>query len=238
MTKRNIKALQLTSRFSLPPNSLGYCGRNSATEKLKKCVIQGKCDGVAKEITKFIVLYPYLKTIAKMAKLSFTSYDVVECFWLGNNLLKKANLSHYDLLLKNFVKQGVPAWLIDELKKRKPKKFIPFHLFQILHVGVGRAGGAVPFNLDSITNCMVRWGKVDSINENTAKITLNSLEKKKGKYSLVLVKETHSFILEFLPNLKIGDTVAVHWKLITKILNAKEEKSLTYWTNKVLDSQN
>ena len=207
-------------------------------EKLKNCVLKGKCDGVAEEITKFIVLHPYLKTIAEISNLPFTSYGVVESFWLGNNLLKKVKLTHYNLLLENFKKQGVPDWLVEELKERKPKRFIPFHLFQILHVGVGRAGGAVPFNLDSITNCMVRWGKISSISGNSAEVTLNSLEKKMGKYSLALVKETHPFIQGFLPNLKVGYTVAVHWKLISKILNSKEEKNLTYWTNEVLDSQN
>lgn len=238
MTKSNIKALQLVSRFSLPPNSLGYCGRNSATEKLKNCVIKEKCDGVAEEITKFIVLHPYLKTIAEITNLPFTSYNVVESFWLGNDLLKKARPKHYDILLDNFSEQGVPGWLVEELREKRPKKFIPFHLFQILHVGVGRASGAVPFNLDSITNCMVRWGKVNSITKNNANLTLNSLQKKGGKYSLILVKETHPFIPKFLPDLKIGDIVAVHWKLITKILKTEEDKNLVYWTNKVLDSQN
>ncbi len=234
----SIESLQLVSRFSLPPNSLGYCGRNSATERLKNCVIKGTCDNVAEEITKFIVLHPYLKTIAKITGLPFTSYNVVECFWLGNDLLKKARLKHYDMLLDNFAKQGVPDWLVEELREKRPKRFIPFHLFQILHVGVGRASGAVPFNLDSITNCMVRWGKVNSITNNTADVTLNSLEKRKNKYGLVLVKETQPFIPKFLPNLKIGDVVAVHWKLITKILNSKEEKNLIYWTKEVLNSQN
>ncbi|MDO8515049.1 MAG: hypothetical protein Q7S14_00985, partial [bacterium] len=62
---------------------------------------------------------------------------------------------------------GVPDWLVDDLKNHPPKKFIPTHLFQVLHVGVGRASGSVPFNQETINNCMVsvqngaayHWGK-------------------------------------------------------------------------------
>ncbi|MBN2016234.1 hypothetical protein JW766_05395, partial [Candidatus Dojkabacteria bacterium] len=60
------KALQLTSRFALPPNSLGYCGKDTAPEKFKKCIIKNDCLGVKSEIERFIVLNPYLETIAKI----------------------------------------------------------------------------------------------------------------------------------------------------------------------------
>jgi len=35
------KALQLIPGLSLPPNALGYCGKDSAPEKFKNCVIEG-----------------------------------------------------------------------------------------------------------------------------------------------------------------------------------------------------
>ena len=40
--------------------------------------------------------------------------------------------------------------MIDELRESPPKKFIPTHLFQVLHVGVGKASGSVEFNLETI----------------------------------------------------------------------------------------
>ena len=82
-------ALQLESRFSLPPNSLGYCGKDTAPEKFKKCIILGECDGVEEEVSHFIVLYPYLKTLAKIMNLLELSYPVVEGYWLGNNYLSR-----------------------------------------------------------------------------------------------------------------------------------------------------
>lgn len=234
----DVKALQLNSRFSLPPNSLGYCGKNSASEKFKACVVNGKCGGIENELKQFIVLYPYLRTISKISRLSKFSYKVIESYWLGNDLLSKAKQKDYGILLDFFEKQGVPDWLIKELKAKKPKKFIPTHLFQVLHVGVGRASGSVPYNIETINNCMIRWGKVEKVNKTTAKINLNSLKKTPGIYKLSLVEETFPYIPSFVQGIKAGDIVAVHWKQITKILTENEASKLSHWTKEVLKAIN
>jgi len=156
------KALQFCARFALQPNLLGFCGRNSAPAKLFDCIVNGNCDGVREELEKFIVLNPYLQTIAEITGKDPFSYEVIEAYWLGNDLLKQIKLEHYQILITNLAKQGVPDFLIAEIKNKIPKEFIPIHLFNILHVGVGKASGSVPFNLGSINNCMVRWGKVSS----------------------------------------------------------------------------
>jgi hypothetical protein len=232
----DVKALQLLSRFSLPPNALGYCGRNSAPEKFKRCVIKGDCRGVEAELKKFIVLHPYLKTIAEITGLPRFSYKVAEAYWLGNDLLKKVKPEHYFLLLKNFKKQGVPQWLVDELTARPPKKFIPTHLFQVLHVGVGRASGSVPYNIKTTNNCMIRWGKVKKIEGDKVTVSLNSLKKVRGKYELVVIEERFASIPGFIKMLMIGDVVTVHWGLVTKRLPAHEVSLVSKKTTDLLES--
>lgn len=228
------KALQLISRFSLPPNALGYCGKDSAPEKFKKCVIEGNCVGVEKELKNFIVLHPYLKTLSKITGKDLFSYQVAEAYWLGNNKLKKVKQEDYMILINNFKKQGVPNWLIKEISEKQPKKFIPTHLFQILHIGVGKASGSVPYNLQSINNCMVRWGKVKKISKNIIWVDITSLTKSGKKYDLVKKIRKFPVIPGFIPGLKVGDTVAVHWKQAVKKLNEKEIQKLSYWTKEVL----
>jgi hypothetical protein len=149
----DITALQFCARFALSPNTLGYCG--SKTANLKDCIEKGNCDHVKKEIKKFIVLWPYLKTISEITGLDPFSYEVIEAYWLGNDLLKKVKNEDYEILLKNFIEQGVPKWLVSDLKKNPPKKFIPNHTFQVLFVGVGRASGAVPFNRTTVNKCLI-----------------------------------------------------------------------------------
>lgn len=231
-----LKTLQFTSRFSLPPNSLGYCGKDTAPEKFKSCVIDGDCESVEKEIENFIVLNPYLKTISEVINETKFSYEVSEAYWIGNDKLKKFKNKDYSTLLRNFAEQGVPEWLINDLDKDKPKNFIPTHLFQVLHVGVGRASGAVPYNIKTINNCMIRWGKVKEINKDNFKVSLNSLEDKKKKYQLKKMEEMVRAIPGFVPNLSIGDFVAVHWKQIIKKLTNEEVEKLSFWTKKVLRS--
>lgn len=228
------KALQLLSRFSLPPNALGYCGKDSAPEKFKKCVIEGKCSGVSSEIKNFIVLNPYLKTIAEVTGKDPFSYQVAEAYWLGNNLLKKFKPEHYKILLQNFKKQGIPNWVTDELGEKKIKKFIPFHLFQILNAGVGRTSVKDPYNLKMMNQCMVRWGKITKIGGEKVRVNLNSLKKESGKYKLVKIKEETMRLPNFTRSLKSGDVVAVHWGLIVKKLTQRELDNIKYWTKETV----
>lgn len=239
----DIKALQLESRFSLPPNSLGYCGKNTAAEKFKHCIRTGECKDVEEEVTHFIVLHPYLKLLADITYKPKFSYQIIEAYWTGNELLKKAKPEHYDALMNYFLEQGVPDFFVDELRHKQPKIFIPNHLFQVLHVGVGRASGAVPFNIHTINNCMIRWGKVVTLENNKANIILNSLDQinenakiSKIKYKISKNKELIPFNYDLVPNLKIGDTVAVHWNMVIKILAKEEENKLEYWTKAVIDN--
>lgn len=228
------KALILESRFSLPPNFLGYCGQKTAHENFKKCITAGDCTGVPREVTKFIVLYPYLKTLSSVTGLSKLSYPVVESYWFGNDKLSLAKNEHYDLLLDNFLRQGVPDFFVEELRAKKPTVFIPSHLFHVLHIGVGRASGAVPFNMDSINNCMIRWGKIIEITNNSALVDLHSLKTNKTCYVLFKHKEVIPIDHELTPGLKQNQTVAVHWKLIVKKLTSEETEKLDYWTKKVI----
>ena len=243
-------ALNMACRFSLPPNSLGYCGQNSAPEKFKKYVVDGGSAGdrqeIQQELEKFIVLNPYLETLATITDKSKFSRQVIEAYWLGNDKLKKAKSRDYLLLLDNFVKQGVPSWFVEELRAKEPKNYIPHHLFQVLHVGVGRTSGSVPFNLASINNCMIRWGKVTRIKGDKVEADLSSLDGKIGDgitsdgsvRGLKLVQKICQavFLPDFLPKLKLDDVVAVHWGQAVKILSPKEVIQLDFWTREVLNS--
>lgn len=230
------KALQLAARFSLPPNSLGYCGHDTAPERFNSCVIHGDCEGVDKEIEGFIVLHPYLKTIGELTGKPKLDHEVIEAYTLGNDLLNTVPAEGYDALLDNFVEQGVPDFFVDELRENQPKKFIPTHLFQVLHVGVGKASGSVPFNLETINNCMVRWGKVTAMDDKKLTAKLNMLSGNPEALEFSVIQEPHEFEynLDFLPNLKVGDTIAVHWQQVIKILTPEEIEKVDYWTREVL----
>lgn len=233
----DFKALKLASLFSYSPNHKGYCGRDSAGDAFTQCITKGHCSTVPKELKHFIVLYPYLRTIAALTGLSPFDYKVIEAYWIGNNLLENIQVSGYEVLLKEFTKQGVPSWLIDSLKKKKPKQFIPNHLFQVLHIGVGQASGSVPFDIRSINSCMIRWGKVIAEKaDSKIVISLKKLSQSKKGYKLKSVKEVMSSEACPFFKPKVGDLVAVHWGHVVKRLTKREETNLTYWTEQTLIS--
>ncbi len=229
------KALKLASLFSYSPNHRGYCGRDSAGDAFTQCITEGKCDTVPQELKHFIVLYPYLKTIATLTNLQPFDHKVVEAYWMGNELLDDIPKHGYEILLKEFKKQGVPPWLVDSLKKKKPKKFIPNHLFQVLHVGVGQASGSVPFNINSVNSCMIRWGQIVAVTaDKQIHTALNTLTQRNEGHKLESVKEVlpPEACPFFSP--KVGDVVALHWGHMVKKLTKREEKNLTYWTKQAL----
>ncbi len=233
----DIPALQLTSRFSSAPNSLGYCGLNSAQKTFYDCLVNQQCDNVPHEVLHFKGLYPYLSTIAEVTNKHFLDYEVVEAYWLGNDLLAKFKPEHYEILLKHLAAEQLPEFFITELRQRPPRTFIPLHIFNVIHVGVGRITGSVPFNLDSINNCMIRWGTVEIINhdQETANIILHSLKSSQpNQYAVDLQPSTITFTPEFHPNLKTGDIVAAHWGQLVKILTIQEQQHLQFWTEKIL----
>lgn len=196
------------------------------------------------ELEKFVALNPYLETISAILQKPKFSYEVIEAYWLGNQLLSKANLGDYKILLDNFLKQGVPIWLVEELRRRQPKKFIPFHFFQILHVGVGRVSGSVPFNIETVNNCMVRWGKVLDIKKDEIIVDLLYLKASLKTNKDFVVKICNpkwnnlstkvEYLPDLLPGVKEGDFVAVHWGHAVKVLSKNELNQLQFWTNEVL----
>jgi hypothetical protein len=231
------KALELCARFTLQPNELGYCGTTSASAKLKKCILKGKCDGLEEEFESFIVLNPYLETIAKATGKDKFSYEVIESYWLGNDLLKEIKPDHYQDLIKNLTSQGIPKFLTKEISKKIPKSFIPVHLFNILHIGVGKASGSVPFNLKSINNCMIRWGNVldQKINKSTKTCTVKITQLDK-EWKLTETIEEVGIDHALTPDLKTDDSIAIHWGFVAKKLSDKELTNLIIWTQNLLNS--
>lgn len=230
----DIKALKLASLFSYSPNSRGYCGCDSAGPAFQDCIQNNNCDNVSHELSRFIALHPYLQTIGKIRNLSPFDYKVIEAYWIGNDLLEDFPREGYGVLLEEFVKQGVPKWLVTSLRAKIPKLFIPHHLFQVLHVGVGQASGSVPFNINSINSCMVRHGKIIDVTNKSLIISLAGLRLVKGKYLPKITSSSIPIHSALFCKPKVGDIVAIHWGQVVKILKAQELERLELWSENVL----
>lgn len=229
----DIAALQLCSHFAFKPNSLGYCGNENAQRIMYDCITNRQCKNVATEIRKFRVLNPYIQTIAQVTGYDPFSYEVIEAYWLGNSLLRKIKPNHYQLLIENLRKQGVPQVLLHEVGGKIPKRFIPIHLFNILYIGVGRATMSVPFNLNSINSCMIRTGKVHKVYSNKIKVELTGINKDYELDHKIVVQHYNPLLAG---KIKDNDVVLAHWGSIVKKATMREMKLNHYWTEQLLQS--
>jgi len=218
------KALQLLSRFGIPPNSRGYCGKSEATEIIRNCIATGDCTGVVEQLKQFQTLRAYRELLAEIAGLDPFSYKVAEAYWIGNELLEKVPEGLYGLLLQKLGGNNLQA---------EPKRVILHHSFQVLWMGARELAGAVPNLTDWVNNCLVRWGKVVKTGQDEVKVEVNSIT---YEYQWVTTRETLPLDAKLTPDVEVGEYIAIHWRQIVKVLTVSELKNLIAWTNEVIES--
>lgn len=230
--------VQLCSYFAYKPNALKYCGKDSAVRKIYNCITEGACDGLEGEFSKFKGLYPYLLTISEKFGLRPLDPKVVEAYWIGNELLNEFSSRDFYILLGHLKNQGVPRMFLDKLKKKFKNtrmKFIPHHSFNVLFVGVGNVTGSVEYNLENINKCLIRWGKFE---EDNVVIKSKKLIKRGGRLTWKDTVEEVGIDKEIIPDLKAGESVAIHWKEVCSKLEKEEVRNLEKYINTVLDEFN
>jgi len=125
--------LQLLARFSLTPNKLGLCGQANIDTKIIDCIKTGKCEGLLSHLEGFKTQLPYLKTLAQVTDKNYLDYEVIEAYWLGNDLLDQfLKTNYFSLYIKCLKQLELPDFFIESIVKHPPKIFIPFHLASIL----------------------------------------------------------------------------------------------------------
>ncbi len=232
---------KLTSLFAYKPNKLKYCGENSATKKLYKCITENKCKDVEKEIEKFKALYSYLKVISDKFDKQLLDYKVSEAYWIGNSLLKHFRRGNFDSLLTELAKQDTPEIFLKQIgKKFKNSKllFIPHHSFHVLFLGVGNVTGSVENNIENINNCLIRWGKITNISPQKAKANAFRLSLSADRLSLTKKDESFHFDPQIVPSLKIGDIICTHWGEVCMKLDRKQKNELEKYTKMVIEALN
>jgi len=185
------------ARYAYAPFKLGYCGPRNVS-KLNKEVIKrfSGMDGIA---------YEYIKLIAEKNNLKPLDYDVVEAYWLGNNLLE--NISTDDL--KQMFRKSY-SWNTIILRRSEliPQGCKPFHNFHVLYFPSG-VTGRVNINKKF---CMILPAKV--INEGLVELLDGEVRKINVNFEKV----------------KKGDIVSVHYNTIVQKLDSEMLQNLNNYT--------
>jgi len=172
----NTAGIEIAARYSFPPNCHGYCGPSSFVHTLKEHLERkkgnwiGKGDGIVRlktQLSRFCTLHAYLKFIAreknskKINGFDPFDRDVVEAFWIGNELLEdisRADLSRFirrDLFPKSDSRRA------NRLADGLPEGMVPHHSFNALYVKF--VTGRVKRSVKNFDSCCITFGKVLSV---------------------------------------------------------------------------
>ncbi|MCJ7827187.1 MAG: DUF6390 family protein, partial [Demequinaceae bacterium] len=174
----------LFSRYAYPPNELGYCGPDHARELLEMVSggVGAESDGADVELRRlargFEGAWPYLELIAAASDIRDPLDErVVEAYWVGNSLLDRVGPRLMGASLEERFKDRVGrSW--DRLVDAVPAGAVPHHSFHVFAVypwlGLLREG-SLDEPLTVLQNCRIRWGRVVSVQGETAIVSSKPL---------------------------------------------------------------
>ena len=231
--------IELASRFSYITNTLRYCGPEEAAKAFLAYIEHKKePEAVRTAIAKFEGLPPYLRILGKRAGKDFLDYDVVEAYWIGNELLEQCTDDDCREAITELMKRGLPEYLGKKLIAELPPGFTLHHNFNVFYVGVGNTSGKVKTTLQNRDNCRISWGKVVETSLNTLYVETQPLLWRDGFFLGDTETKTAVFLKEMLPEIKTGDVVALHWGFAPVILNEEQLSHLQKYTQRIIDVLN
>jgi len=231
---------ELAVRFSYIVNSLRYCGPAEAHKRFRHYLKnKDNKEEVDKLLTKFEALMPYLDAIAQKTGKKPFDYDVVEAYWIGNELLDKLGKKDLEKIINELVRNGLPIKMGERLIQKLPDGFVPLHAFNVFYVGVGQTTRKVPTTLPNMNKCMTSYGRVKKIEEKELMIVKSFVELEDNRYFFGKEKEQKvMYMKEMIPEVKVDDIVALHWNFATVVLDDRQLENLKKYTQKVLDAMN
>ena len=239
-----MNGLKLAAIYGYPPFRLGFCGPegqenlDTLTEFIKDN--ESLADQVRKILSRFKAAYPYYRLIAKHNQIP-DPFDekVVKAYWLGNRLLAKVPHSALKtMILNDFCQPELPNY--PDLKRTAStltQDVRPHHSFHVLFVG--SVSGQLKFTTRVRDTCRIGWGRVIKIKNEKLKMKNCSLKLKNGKY--YLAKESLKEIgweKSFVPQVKVGDMVSLHWGRACQVLNKNDVEDLEKYTRMNIEAVN
>lgn len=231
----------LFARYAYPPNALGYCGADE-NRTLLEYGEAGESDGGLVQLARsFEGAWPYLELIAGANGIDDPlDPRVVEAYWVGSPLLDRVDggslASHLD---ERFRKRAGRTW--DLLATGIPDGGVPHHDFHVFGVypwvGLLRSGDATE-PLRVLESCRITPGRVLAVEGEEATVLAEPLLWDGRRLRLGPAAERRAAWrrdgLGFLPDLRPGDWVSLHWDWVCDRLRPGQATTLTRYTRQML----
>jgi len=228
--------LLMCSRYAVSPNRLEYCGPLRSSEVLTYLQEQTSDDGLARILSNFETMYPYLSLIAyeNNIKDPFDS-RVVEAYWIGNTLLNhvpsKALYTYFTntLYLGKRMKQQDLQWLYSKI----PQGALAHHSFHVLNIFTRTGHHTLRHTLSTMDACRIGWGVVKKVHAASVRILTSPLVLQKGKLKLDAPVLRDIVIPSWLPvsQKNVGSTYTFHWNVLCEKINTAQAEKLRHHTH-------
>ena len=201
-------------RYGFMPNHLRYCGGDD-NRTLFDYGTEGFVDsGVPPLLHQFTGALPYLKLIARENDILDPFDDrVVEAYWLGNDLLDRVEARQLYDDLRERLARHLPGKDLDLILGKPPAGARPHHNFHVFDVH--SRIGELEHSLETMDQCRVSWGKVQSIDGSMLVVERQPLLLLDGKLILgppEIVPVTRQIEGRgFAEAVAPGDWVSLHW---------------------------
>ena len=232
--------IALCARFSIATNRLQYCGPRDAEPALYRAITEEAGLERAREaLSRFEALNPYLEAIATKHGRDPFDREVVEAYWVGNDLLDAFDRDDFRRLLDSLVRRGLPRSTAARLSELLPEHPLPHHAFHVAYVGVGEVTGHVETTVRNMEACRPAWARVVEVTGSHVRVRGPVIGTTGGRLTLDDEAErTLPYDPAILPGLGPGDTVAVHWSHPALVLSTAQAQALQEYTSRSIDAAN
>lgn len=227
MTRQHPRGEQLFARYAFSPNELGYCGPAGA--QALAAVARGEPSEVEVRplAARFSGAWVYQVVIGGMLGLDALDEETVRGYWTGTRATAALDREEFwELLFSIIGPRAGSYWkyLDDQLAVEAA----PSHAFHVLGVypwtrllATGR-----PEPVEVIDSCCIRPATVVGVRDDgLVEVAASTLRFSQGKLRLEESDPVHLDSL-FVPDLVVGDSVALHWGAICDRLSAAEASTL------------
>ena len=235
-----MQGVQLAARFSLATNRLKYCGPAEAEPALYRTIVEGKdLEASRTNLLRFEALEPYLTAIAAKHGRDPLDHDVVEAYWIGNELLEDFTREDFFGILEVLTRRGLPRTMADTFAAHLPQRPLPHHTFHVAYVGVGNVTGHVKTTLPNMEACRPSWGRVLRVDKNRLEVEKPALAYSRGRISIGAPhRETVAYDPRMLSQVRKGDHVALHWSWPALVLSDRQLAALKEYSERSLEAAN
>jgi hypothetical protein len=226
------------ARYGFGPNRLHLCGPDANRDVFAYLEAGVSDPGLQYLLKGFSTLYPYLQEIAQANGIADPFDDrVVEAYWVGNALLEVVPQQRFYRHLRDSLdlKRKYPAREFSQLVAKLGQGARMHHNVHVLNAYKRTGHDAKLHTLESMDACRVSWGKVIKVEGPTVTVERQPLVQQERKFSLgsaVALKIRRRLEEDgSLDDLKVGDTVTIHWGVICEVIRPSNLRFLKHYTN-------